>query len=110
MMDLVLCKEQLLSAKNKDGEVQLFSGRAKISNTRDRRSLQRLVKENRRKSVQHLTSMFNEGPKKISDSTMRKKLKEMCLRSCVSTGKPECDSFFDRVVYEGRNKNGGPTE
>ena len=40
-----------------DGEVQSFSGnngRTKILNTRDRRSLKRLVKANRRKRVQHV--------------------------------------------------------
>ena len=59
--------------------MQLFSGnsgRAKILNTHDRRSLKRLVKSNRRKSVQQLTSMFNEGAKKISARTMRRELKE----------------------------------
>ena len=52
----------------KDGEVRSFSGnrgRATILNTRHRRSRKRLVKANRRKSDQQLTSMFNEGSKKI---------------------------------------------
>ena len=75
----------------KDGKVQSFSGnsdRAKILNTRDRRSLKRLVKTNRRKSVQQLTRMYNESPKKISARTVRRELKAMGLRSCVSTRKP----------------------
>ena len=74
-------------------------GRTKILNTRDRRSIKRLVKANRRKSVQQLTSMFNEGPKKISAWTMRRELKEMGLKSCISTRKPGCDKLFGWVVY-----------
>ena len=68
-------------------KVQLFSGnsgRAKFLNTRDRRSLKRLVNANRRKSVQHF-SMFNDGPEKISARTMRRELKEIGLRSLGAT-------------------------
>ena len=86
----------------KYGKVQSYSGnsgRAKILNTRYRHSLKRLVKANRQKSAQQLTSMFNEGPKKMSAQTMRRELKEMGLRSCVSTRKPGCDKLFGRVVY-----------
>ena len=56
--------------------------------TRNRRSLKRLVKANHRKSVQQLTSMFNEDHKKISARTMLRELKEMSLKSFVSTRKP----------------------
>ena len=86
-----------------DCELQSFSGnsgRTKTLNARDRRSLKRLVKANRRKSVQQLTSsMFNESSKKISARTMLRELNKMGLRSCVSTRKPEFDKLFDRVVY-----------
>ena len=81
-------------------EVQLFSGnssRAKVLSTRDRRSLKRFVKANQRKSVQQLTTMFNEGPKKISARIMQRELKEMGLRSCVPTRKPGCDKLFGLV-------------
>jgi transposase len=83
--------QRTIAQWKKDGEVRSFShnsGKAKIMNIRDRRSLKRLVKSNRRKSVQQLTSMFNEGPKKISARTMRRELKEMGLRSCAATRKP----------------------
>ena len=40
-------------------------GRGKILDERDRRSLKRPVKKNRRSSVQMITSQFNEGPKKV---------------------------------------------
>ena len=86
----------------KDGEVQSFSGntgRNKIPNTRDRRSLKRLVKANRWESVQQLTNMFNDSPTKISARTMRQELKEMSLNSCVSTRNPGCDKDFGWVVY-----------
>ena len=66
-----------------DGEMQSFSGnsdRPTILNTSDGRSLKRLIKVNWRKSVQQLTSMFNEGPKKISAGTMLRELKEMGIR------------------------------
>ena len=73
----------------RDGEVPSFSGnsgRAEILNTRDRRSLKRLVKSNRRMSVQQLTSMFHEGHKKISACIMHRKLKEIGLRSFLHQG------------------------
>ena len=63
-------------------------GRAKILNTHDRRSLKRLVKSNRRKRVQQLTSIFNEGPKNTFARTISRVLNEMGLRSCVSTMEP----------------------
>ena len=66
--------QRIIVQWKKDGEVQSFcgdSGKAKILNTRERRSMKRLVKANRRKNVQQLTSMFNEGPWKIYASTMR---------------------------------------
>ena len=83
--------QRTITQWKKDGEVKSFSGnsgRAKMMNILDRRSLKRLVKVNRRKSVQQLTSMFNEGPKKISTRTIRRELKEMGLRCSVSTRKP----------------------
>ena len=52
----------------KYGEVQSFSGnsgRAKMLYIRDRHSLNRLVKANRRRNAQQPTSMFNEGPIKF---------------------------------------------
>ena len=71
----------------KKDEVQSFSGnsdRAKILITRDKR----LVKANREKCVQQLTTMFDESPKKICARTMRRELKEVGLRGRVSTSKP----------------------
>ena len=62
-------------------------GRGKILNERDRRSLKRLVKKNRRSSVQMITSEFNEGTKKVSPRTIRRELKNMHLRKCKSTKK-----------------------
>ena len=65
--------------------INTFSGNSresKILNTRDRRSLKRLVKGNGRKSVQQPTEMLNQGHKKISTRIMRRELKEMGLRSC----------------------------
>ena len=63
-------------------------GRGKILNERDRRSLKRLVKKNRRSSVQMITSEFNEGMKKVSPRTIRRELKNTHLRKCKSTKKP----------------------
>ena len=71
--------QRTIAQWKKDGEVQSLRGdgdRAKILNTRDRRSLKRLVKANRRKNVQQLISMFNEGTKKIYASTIRRELKK----------------------------------
>ena len=85
-----------------DGAVQSFNGdsdRAKILNTSHGCSLKRLVTANRLKSVQQLTSIYNEGAKKISAVTMRRELKEMGLRNRVATRKPGCDKHFGRVVY-----------
>ena len=89
--------QRTIAQWKKDGKVQSFGGnsdRAKIMNTCDRRSLIRLVKANRRKSVYHLTSMFNIGSKKISARTICRELKELGLKCCVSTRKPECDKVF----------------
>ena len=84
--------QRTIAQWKKDRKVQYFSGDigvAKILNTRDRRSLKRLVKSNRRKSVQQLTSMFNEACyQKISPRTMNRQLKEIGLRNCVATRKP----------------------
>ena len=84
-------------------KVQLFndnSGRAKIPNTRDRRFWKRLEKVNRPKSIQLLTSMFNEDPKKISVRTMRRELKKMVLGVASPQGAHAgCDKLFGRVVY-----------
>ncbi|GBN21011.1 hypothetical protein AVEN_37404-1 [Araneus ventricosus] len=49
--------------------------RIKLSSSRDRRSLKRMVKKNRKKSTLELTAMFNTGPRGISTRTMRRELK-----------------------------------
>ena len=71
--------QRTIVPRKRNGEVQSFSdnnGRAEILNIRDRLSLKRLVEATRRKSIQQLTSVFKEGPKKISACTMRREFKE----------------------------------
>lgn len=54
---------------------------------RDQRSLTRLVKSNRKKTIE-LTALFNGESKSISTHTMRRELKGLGLYSCVASGKP----------------------
>lgn len=63
-------------------------GRKKILNDRDRRSLKRLVRSNRRKTTVELRAMFNSESKSISTRTMRRELKGLGLNSCVALRKP----------------------
>lgn len=63
-------------------------GRKKILSDRDRRSLKRLVKKNRKKSTLQITTMFNAGVKTVSARTMRRELKGLGLNSCTATRKP----------------------
>ena len=85
--------QKTISQWKKYGEAQ--SCRVKILNTCDRQ----LVKTNRRKNIQQLTSMFNEDPKKISARTMCRELKEMGITSCVSTRKRVRQTFWPGSVY-----------
>jgi hypothetical protein len=61
---------------------------AKILDDRDRRSLKRLVKSSRWCSIHQLTSVSNQGAKRIFTCTVRRELKETGMRSCVAKGKP----------------------
>lgn len=63
-------------------------GRKKILNDRDRRSLKRVVRSNRRKTTVELRAMFNSESKSISTRTMRRELKGLGLNSCVALRKP----------------------
>jgi len=55
---------------------------------RDRRSLKRLVKSNRRKTTVELRAMFNSESKSISTRAVRRELKGLGLNSCVALRKP----------------------
>jgi hypothetical protein len=83
---------QRITAKQKmagePASVRHNCGRAKILADRDRRSLKRFVKLNRRSSIHQLISVFNEGAKTISTRTVCRELKEMGMMSCVATRKP----------------------
>ena len=77
--------------RKKYAEVHSFSGnsgRAKILNTHDRRSLKRLEKGKGWKGVEQLTKMLNQGHKKIYPRITFRELKEMGSRSCGVTRKP----------------------
>ena len=82
-------------------------GRHSILDDRDRRSLKRLVKKNRRSSTQMLTSEFSEGPKKVSQRTVRRELKKMHLSKCKSTRKPlvSAANRKKRMLFAKEHKN-----
>ncbi|GBL97123.1 hypothetical protein AVEN_144575-1 [Araneus ventricosus] len=63
-------------------------GRKKFSRSRERRSLKRLLKRNRKTSTLELTAIFNTGHRGISTRPMRRELKGMELNSCRATRKP----------------------
>ena len=74
--------QRIIARWKKDGEPcssRANCGRNKILGDRDRRVLKRLVKKNRRSSTQIITSKFCEGPKKVSQRTVRRELKKMNL-------------------------------
>ena len=71
-------------------------GRKSILDERDRRSLKRLVKKNRRKSTVELTALYNQGGKTISQRTMRRELQTAGLRSCVAKRKPHVSAINRR--------------
>lgn len=84
-------------------------GRHSILDDRDRRSLKRAVKKNRRSSTQMLTSEFSEGPKKVSQRTVRRELEKMHLSKCKSTRKPLVSAVNRKKgCYLPRNTKIGP--
>ena len=74
----------------KDGEpstTRANCGRHNILDDRDRHSLKRLVKRNRRSSTQLLTSEFCEGQKRVYQKAGYRELKKIHLSKCKSTRK-----------------------
>ncbi|XP_054720704.1 uncharacterized protein LOC129230330 [Uloborus diversus] len=63
-------------------------GHKSILHERDRRSLKRLVKKNRKKSTIQLTALFNEGSKTISQRTIPQEVLKSGVRICVAIRKP----------------------
>ncbi|GBN12809.1 hypothetical protein AVEN_253845-1 [Araneus ventricosus] len=69
----------------------------KLLSSRDRRSLKRLVKKNRKKlKTLELTAMFNTGHKGLSTRTMRRELKGMGLNNCRLTRKTLVSTINNR--------------
>lgn len=83
--------QRLIAHWKKDGEPcssRASCERHNILDDRDRRVLKRFVKKNRRSSTQIITSELCEGPKKVSQRTVRRELKKMNLSRRKSTRKP----------------------
>ena len=83
--------QRTIACCKQDGELsssRAKCGRFSILNDRDRRSLKRLVKKNRRSSTQMLTSEFSEGPQQVSPRSVRRESKNMRLSKYKSTRKP----------------------
>ncbi|GBL85901.1 Transposable element Tcb1 transposase [Araneus ventricosus] len=82
-------------------------GRKKLLNSRDRRSLKRPVKKNRKKSYLELTAILNMGHKGTSTRTMQREFKGMELNSCGPTRKPlvSAINFKKRLQFAKQHKN-----
>jgi transposase len=85
-----------------DVENKHRSGRPRKCNDRTDRQLLRVVKTNRRKTLQDITATLNEGtPVKISHSTVRRRLLSFFEKDCKKENNCfKCESFQTKGMVQ----------